>query len=465
VVQETGSRGGKKETDERRYAMDLTLSAPKSVSIAALVGGDERLMQAHDRANAAAMAWAEENMVFARIGKSGADSEFTGNAAIASYTHETARTVGGLADSQLHSHNLVMNMTQKKDGTWASARLDFGKNNEKFKVLDSIYKAELAKAVREAGYEIEHTQDGFEIAGISRDQIESFSGRKNQIDEALKEHGLSRETASAQQRDNANTVTRGGKSQLSDVEQRYEWRERAREQGIDLQSLREQSQERQASATAQQRITGEDAVKSALHHLSERDSTFSETALLDEALKAGLGDVTHDEIRKAIDDRVGGLVAAGEVDRGEGKKEAQFTTKAAVFREAEILQRATDGQGKAEALIAIDQEIKEVVSDVSFTSEEIENGKRSSNDRSSVSSLEETGALSEKRMRNLSQRGLDADQVRENSDVLPGHAGAGGSGNQHLRRAVDDERVSKIISDFEKKKGFMVDPLVKTVRG
>ena len=472
VVQETGARGGKKETDDRRYAMDLALSAPKTVSLLALIGGDERLLQAHNLANSVAMAWAEKNMVFARIGKGGESSEFTGNATIASYMHETARTVGGIADPQLHTHNLLMNLTQRADGTWVGARLDFGKNNEKFKVLDSIYKAELARLVRAAGYEIEFTKDGFEIKGISREQIEAFSARKKQIDDALEEHGLTRDTASAQQRDNANLATRGKKSQLSDIDQKYEWRERAREEGLDLQSMQEKSREtaekQQAQSPDQDRqpITGADAVKSAIHHLSERDTLFTETSLLDESLKAGLGEVSYADVQKAISERAGGLVAAGKVDRGEGKTEPLFTTKASIFREAEILHRARDGQGKAEAIIpalanADGLQNQSVTPDVSFTKEEIEDGKQRYRDAASsgtidgeIGGAQEIEPLTQHRMRNLSERSLDADTQRENSGVLPGNEGTDGRGSDDLRRTNDDPRIAQVISDFEQKKGF-----------
>lgn len=454
-------RGGKSADAERRYAMDLTLSAPKSVSIAALAGGDERLIDAHDRAVRAAMEYVENHMVYARIGKGGADSEFTKNAVIASHRHETARTVDGIADPQLHTHNLVLNQTVRKDGTWVSARVDFGKNNEKFNALDSIYKAELAKNVKAAGYEIENTKDGFEIKGISRDQIEQFSRRKEQIDAALDESGTTRAESTAQQRDAANLRTRGHKSQLNNVEQHYEWRSRVREQGLDLHGLREQSQERNAAGGDRQRITGEDAVKSAIHHLSERDSTFSKTALLDEALKAGLGDVSHTDIEKAIASRAGGLVSAGEIDRGEGKTEQQFTTKAAIYREAEILQRATDGQGKAAPLIAIDEhEVQGVVKDVSFTNEELENGRRNGSNQqqpagSEIGSIEEVEPLTGHRMRDLSQRNLDANQERENPDLLQGNALSDRSGNQSVRWADDGAVVSAVIAEREAKQGFL----------
>ena len=464
-------RGGKTADAERRYAMDMTLSAPKSVSLIALAGGDERLIAAHQEAVRVAMAYVESDMVYARLGKGGNDSEFTGKAVIASYTHETSRTVDGVADPQLHSHNLILNQTQRADGTWTSARVDFGHQNEKFMTVDTIYKAELAKSVRAAGYEIEHTADGFEIKGISRDQIESFSRRKEQIDKALEENGLTRQTASARTRDNANTATRGNKSQLSDMDQRYEWRERLRETGINTDALKESARERADNPDRQaqqqrQPITGEDAVKSALHHLSERDTLFTETALLDESLKAGLGEVSYADVQKAISERAGGLVSAGEVDRGEGKSEPLFTTKAAIFREAEILHRAKDGQGKADAIIpAIGKseglQNQSVTQDVSFTEQEINDGKRSYRDAASsgtidgkIGGAQEVESFSEHRLRGMHERGLDADTQRENSGVLPGNEGTDGRGSDDLRRANDDPRVAQIISDFEQRKGF-----------
>lgn len=454
------SRGGKSEDADRRYAMDLTLSAPKSVSIAALAGGGERLIAAHDKAVKAAMEYVEKEMIYARKGKGGAESEFTGNATIASHRHETSRTVDGIADPQLHTHNLVLNQTQRADGQWVSARLDFGHNNEKFNILDSIYKAELAKEVKAAGYEIEHTKDGFEIKGITRENIEDFSRRKTQIDAALEDSGTNRNESSAQQRDAANLRTRGHKSQLNDIDQKYEWRQRVREKGMDLQSLREKSEKRaeQQKGTDHEKgkITGKDAVKSAIHHLSERDSTFSKTQLMDEALKAGLGDVSHSDIEKAINARAGGLVAAGEIDRGEGKKEEQFTTKTAVLREAEILQRAKDGKGKADAIINADQEqIKSVVQDeVKFTEKELNDGKQQQQQNGSkVSSSQKDEPLSRHGLRELSERNLDANEKREDTDILSDHALSDRSGNIDLRRA-DDRAVSNIIAEREAKQGF-----------
>ena len=453
------SRGGKTADAERRYAMDLTLSAPKSVSMMALAGGDERLLAAHDAAVAAAMQYVQGSMVYARLGKAGADSEFTGSITAASFRHETSRTVAGVADPQLHTHTLVLNQTQRADGAWVSARLDFGHNNEKFALLDSIYKAELAKGVRAAGYDLEHTADGFEIKGLTRQQIEVFSARKAQIDAALAEQGLSRETASAQQRDNANTATRQGKSQLSDIDQKYEWRARARAENIDFDKMREVAERHATAGKGQPALTGEDAVKSALHHLGERDTLISETALLDEALKAGLGHVTRADVEKAIADKAGGLLKAGVQDRGEGKTEQMYTTETALLREAEILQRAEDGHGKVQAIIDVSEPIQRVVPDVSFTNEEIENGKREYSNRnahagSEIGGLEEAEPFSSHRMQSLSECRLDADEIGENPGVLQADAGVDGHGPTDMRWAVDDPRVAQVIESFEKRKGF-----------
>src|SRR6185436_17970251 len=60
------SRNGR-QTADHRAAWDLTISAPKSVSLTALVGGDKRVRSAHREAVDAALR-ATEPYVQARIG-------------------------------------------------------------------------------------------------------------------------------------------------------------------------------------------------------------------------------------------------------------------------------------------------------------------------------------------------------------------------------------------------------------
>ena len=61
----SGARTGT-ATPHHRPGRDVTLSAPKSVSLMALVGGDERIVGVHDRAVVRTLAWVERNAVETR---------------------------------------------------------------------------------------------------------------------------------------------------------------------------------------------------------------------------------------------------------------------------------------------------------------------------------------------------------------------------------------------------------------
>ena len=66
----TDTRLGRRTRDggiEHRPGRDLTFSAPKSVSVAALVGGDARIVEAHDRAVTATLGWVEGNAAETRL--------------------------------------------------------------------------------------------------------------------------------------------------------------------------------------------------------------------------------------------------------------------------------------------------------------------------------------------------------------------------------------------------------------
>ena len=60
-------RIGKDGERIHRPGRDLTFSAPKSVSLAALVGGDQRVVDAHDRAVSRTLAWFEANTAKTRM--------------------------------------------------------------------------------------------------------------------------------------------------------------------------------------------------------------------------------------------------------------------------------------------------------------------------------------------------------------------------------------------------------------
>ena len=74
-----------------RAGLDLTFSAPKSVSVAALVYKDERLIEAHDKAVKAAMEHVQDHLVQTRYHVNGQKIVQTGGDIIAGlFRHDTS---------------------------------------------------------------------------------------------------------------------------------------------------------------------------------------------------------------------------------------------------------------------------------------------------------------------------------------------------------------------------------------
>lgn len=91
----------------RNRGTDLTFSAPKSVSLIGLIGGDKRVIEAHRNAVRETMSGAEEKLALARSGAGGAEREVTGNLVQAHFHHDLSRAL----DPQIHTHCVVANMT------------------------------------------------------------------------------------------------------------------------------------------------------------------------------------------------------------------------------------------------------------------------------------------------------------------------------------------------------------------
>ena len=450
------SKRGNRE-EERRMGTDLTFAAPKSVSMLAVV--DVRILEAQDRAVAEAMKYVEQEMAYARIGKGGAQTEYTGNITAAAYRHEDARTVDGRVDPHLHSHVIVSNLTRRKDGVWASLRLDFGAENSKRDAADAIYKNELARELRSMGYEMERTKDGFEVAHVSRAQIEAFSSRSEQIRDDLSAHGIDQNAASKDQKAAARNATRGKKTQISREEQRWEWRERFRQEGFDASQIMAQAKERETTgrATTHEPALAQESIKSAIRDLGERETVFIETDLIRSALDASMGEATYAQIRSAMESRAGGLLDAGKTDRdGTGKIEQQYTTKSHLLREAEILRRARDGKGRAEAVIAMPYHEQDQFAVPLGANKELHHGNQWQGSRQPRT--ERVESLSQQHLRSLQGRHLDADPERQDTGVLPDYARPDRPGYADVRWAgpggSGGERIDQIVREREARNGF-----------
>ncbi len=318
---------------DRRMGKDLTFNAPKSVSLAALIGGDKAVLEAHDRANRKAMEWMQREFVTARYGKGGKEVERTGEAVWASYRHEDTRTAEGVADPHLHTHNVLLNVTRGRNGELRALDLDFGVDG--VHLAGAIYQAELAKELQALGYSLRKTENGFELAGVTDAQIAEFSARSAQIVEELNRKGLDRKTASASQKVAANMATRESKSGLSQDDLRWEWRARGREAGMALDGLKGIQAEGHEALS----LSACTALAHATDHLSERESVINAQSTKLHALKAGMLDgVTIDTLETEI---ATARDAGDLIDVGAGR----LVTRETLTREATVLETVRAGRG------------------------------------------------------------------------------------------------------------------------
>ncbi len=171
---------------------DFAVSAPKSVSIMALVHGDERIIAAHEHAVGVALDYLEEHAMLRHRSEGEIVHETTGRLIFARFTEHASRQL----DPQLHTHVVVMNMTNRDYGG-QMASLETRTMYAEQIVAGQIYRNELAHEIREIGYEV--TTDPrtglFEISGIPRELIVDNSKRSQEIEAHAKEHGLTGQAA------------------------------------------------------------------------------------------------------------------------------------------------------------------------------------------------------------------------------------------------------------------------------
>src|SRR5580698_11524975 len=168
-----------------RTLYDFTISAPKSVSVLAILGGDHRLIEAHRDAVAEALKEIE-TCAASRVRQGGAnENRATGNLVLAVYHHDTSREL----DPQLHTHAVTANLTYDgMEGRWKA--LQASGLYERCAYLTEVYRNALANEVRNLGYEIEPRRDfrgrdfGFGIRGVSDELQERYSLRSARRDAA-----------------------------------------------------------------------------------------------------------------------------------------------------------------------------------------------------------------------------------------------------------------------------------------
>ncbi len=274
-----------------RAAWDLTMHASKSVSLAALVGGDERIIHAHEAANRTALD-ALERQTQARMG--GNKPPVTTEKWIAaSFLHDTARPVEiGPATGEkvqypaphLHTHTVVFNLTAEITGQARSLQSKALFEAQSFGT--AVYRAEMAIRLKELGYEVTQNEKGApEIQGFSKEYLAAESLRSAGIKERLEQLGLSGRRAEeiiAHQ-------DRGKKLNLTKEELRALHQAHGQQFGNEAQHAVDEARRRGKATEGARTIGAREAVSFAIRRLSEREAVFDHFQVARDALNYGQG--------------------------------------------------------------------------------------------------------------------------------------------------------------------------------
>lgn len=328
-----------------RNLYDFTISAPKSVSIMAQLGGDVRLVEAHGKAVQETLKELEYRAA-SRVRRDRAnDNRTTGNLVLAVYHHDTSREL----DPQLHSHAVAANLTYDgAEGRWKA--LQASDIYEQQAYLTEVYRNALAREVRSLGYEIEDRHSskgknlGFEIKGVSDELLNKYSQRSEQRDRAIAEFV---ESKGRQPSDNEIAVlvreSRADKLvEISTAE--VHSRQTARltpEENLTLEQIREQVLDRSQT----QRLEPDGAVPSldyAKQHVFERVSVALDHELLTEALRHGRGQIDLADLKGefSLEESTGRILHAG----------TEVATRESLDRERDMIERINRGIGQFDRL-------------------------------------------------------------------------------------------------------------------
>ena len=329
--------------ENHRNGFDFTFSAPKSVSLLALVGGDKRLITAHDEAVKFALSHIESDAAQAKQTDPTSKAtifENTGNLLFAMVRHKTSRE----SDPQLHTHSLTANMTRDSQGALRALASSFKQkggiingtgervyNHQKY--YTSLYQSALSRSVEQMGYLTRPIGNNlFEVQGVPQDLIDSFSTRSQQIKEQTESMGLDSQAA----KDVAAKDTRKAKEYSSEATLVSQWTSKAAQNDFNLTQFVANSMDKAQSQPQHDTVlpAAIDAVNRAISHSSNTQNTLSYAKLIE----AATINFTQGEKLDAIDIK---LALDAQIEKGVliplDKEASIFTTQAQINAETNLL--------------------------------------------------------------------------------------------------------------------------------
>ncbi|MCL5670754.1 MAG: relaxase domain-containing protein, partial [Acidobacteria bacterium] len=336
------------ESVEHRAGWDATFNAPKSISITALVGGDEQVREAHRESVRLALEELER-YVQARIGGNH-PAETTGKMIAAKFEHDNARPVDGYAAPHLHTHVVIFNVTETLDGKTHSLQPRELYRSQRF--ATAVYQSELVSRLRQLCYEIERDANGTpQIMGYTLEYLKASSPRRKQIEEYLAKQGTEGYAAAQI----AAHRTREAKINLHPEDMQWVNRALAAQYGNDPEAVVNRAKARRQQLE-QEPVSRDEAMKTARAALTfardrniEREAVVIERKLIEDALRRSLGEARLSELRTALESRIrkGELVYLRTAPNGD----RMLTTAQMLAYERENLSTIVRGRDQLRAMV------------------------------------------------------------------------------------------------------------------
>lgn len=331
-----------------RAGWDLTFNAPKTISLTALVGEDERVREAHRSAVRAALT-ETENYVQARLGGN-LPAENTGKWIAAMFEHDTARPVNGYPAPHLHTHVVVFNMTEDANGPARSLQ-----PYELFKIQSmatAVYQNQLEYELRRSGFQIERgLNHAPEIKGYSKEYLQSESLRNAEIQRQLKERGLS----GAEAINMIKHQNREAKLNLTPDELKAMHKRNAAEFGDQPARVVAEAVTRHSRWLSPEKTEerAQAAVTFGRDRLTERSAVIEHFEVIRDALRHAQGRVHLPDIQAAFErQREQSKFIAVEHVRPHAPM-ARYTTPELLEVEREVIERVRAGKGQAQPIASI----------------------------------------------------------------------------------------------------------------
>jgi conjugative relaxase-like TrwC/TraI family protein len=357
--------GKEKITSEHRAGWDATISASKSVSLAALVGDDERVREAHRESVNETLKEFEKYLQARGGGDKPAIT--TGKMIAAQFEHTSSRPdrTNGYAASQLHTHVVIFNMTQAEDGKVRSVQpLELYRSQQ---YATALYRAHLADKLQALGYEIrvDPRTGAPEIRGFSEEYLQESSPRRKEVlneEEQMKER-LEREgktvSDNARLKQAAARNNRRSKS-FDPAKMRERALEKDAQHGSQARHLVIRARERLPLRLEQYEIARHalEAVIFARKKAVEKDAVADMRKVIGDALRRNLGLTTYGAVISELQRQMQTRGAFIRIVRQQRPPET--TTERMLTMEKENVQTMIDGKGSRPAMVEAER-VNEVV--------------------------------------------------------------------------------------------------------